>query len=113
MCSFIRKCAFGPIKHDLCYFFAKSVGLEHAHFGVNFCLRKSCLCKETNKYDVCAQGGFDICYKEESKEYQFCIPLSFVSRRFHSLNFKKENKSFATLKKTTQEKGIVGGIRDV
>ena len=42
----------GPINLDLRYFVAKSVFVIYAFFGVNFILRKFCLCKRNDKYEV-------------------------------------------------------------
>ena len=42
----------GPINLDLRYFVAKSVFVIYAFSGVNFNLRKFCLCKRNDKYEV-------------------------------------------------------------
>jgi len=46
----------GPINLDLRYFVAKSVFVIYAFFGVNFILRKFCLCKRNDKYEVWYQS---------------------------------------------------------
>ena len=48
----------GPINFDSCYFVVKSVFVIYAFFGVNFILRKFCLCKRNDKYEVWIWRGF-------------------------------------------------------
>ena len=50
----------GPINLDLRYFVAKSVFVIYAFFGVNFILRKFCLCKRNDKYEVWSLRVFSL-----------------------------------------------------
>ena len=50
----------GPINLDLRYFVAKSVFVIYAFFGVNFILRKFCLCKRNDKYEVCSREAYSL-----------------------------------------------------
>ena len=52
----------GPINLDLRYFVAKSVFVIYAFFGVNFILRKFCLCKRNDKCEVWPKIPFIILY---------------------------------------------------
>ena len=59
LCSFTHKCVFGRVEHDFCYLTKVSRNpfcLDLRAFGCKFFLRKSCLCKENNKYEVCKRA---------------------------------------------------------
>ena len=57
-----------PINFGLCYFVAKSIFCNLRVFGVNFILRKFCLCKRNDKYDVCNEDvGI---FRDETPEYE-------------------------------------------
>ena len=77
----------GPINLDLRYFVAKSVFVIYAFFGVNFILRKFCLCKRNDKYEVWLLGykiGFnqlaqnlcDLVFIGPESDHWLCLSLT-------------------------------------